>query len=303
MTGAAQQQLPERGRVVACYGRRALVQTENRDAFSCVTRGRRGGIACGDWVRFSPTSSGEGVIEDVDSRSSLIYRSDAKREKAIAANVTQIAIVLAIAPAPNLDFLDRCLIAAEHACARALLILNKTDLAGTDDAAVQLTRRYERLGYRLVSTSRELPVASLQDELRGHLSVLIGQSGVGKSTLVNRLVPGAEARIGETSAMRDAGRHTTTHARLYQLDDGGGTLIDSPGMHAFGLRHVPPADLAECFVEMRALLGSCRFSNCRHDGEPGCGIEAAARAGRIATQRLESYRRILQSIARAGAEA
>lgn len=297
MTGAANRApAAGRGRVIACFGRRALVETEHHAELSCVTRGRRAGIACGDWVRFSPTSSGEGVIEDIEPRASLIYRSDAKREKAIAANVTQIVVVLAVAPAPNLDFLDRCLVAAEHIGARALLVLNKTDLAGANDEATRIARRYGDLGYRLIPTSRELPVAPLHDELRGQLSVFIGQSGVGKSTLVNRLAPGAAARVGETSALRDAGRHTTTHARLYPLD-ASSALIDSPGMHAFGLNHIPPADLAECFIDMRGLLGQCRFSNCRHDGEPGCGIATAAHAGRIAAERLESYRRILQSIA------
>lgn len=299
---AKQSQTPGRGRVVACFGRRALVETESRSELSCVTRGRRTGIACGDWVRFSPTSAGEGVIEDIEPRASLIYRSDARREKAIAANVTQIVIVLAIAPAPNIDFLDRCLVAAEHACARTLLVLNKADLAQLDDEAARIAGAYSRLGYRLVSTSRQAPSGPLQDELRGHLSVFIGQSGVGKSTLVNRLAPGAAARIGETSATRDAGRHTTTHAQLYRLDEES-ALIDSPGMHAFGLNHIPAADLAECFVEMRSLLGHCRFSNCRHDGEPGCGIEEAARTERIAIHRLESYRRILKSIARGGGDA
>lgn len=302
MTGVEQQPTPGRGRVVACFGRRALVETDNRIEISCVTRGRRADIACGDWVRFSPTSPGEGVIEDIEPRTSLIYRSDAKREKAIAANVTQIVIVLAVAPAPNIDFLDRCLVAAEHAGARTLLVLNKTDLAQPNNEASRIAARYGGLGYRLATMSRQIPVTPLQDELRGQLSVFIGQSGVGKSTLVNRLAPGAAARVGETSATRDAGRHTTTHAQLYRLDENS-ALIDSPGMHAFGLSHIPAADLAECFVEMRSLLGHCRFSNCRHDGEPGCGIEAAVRAERISMQRLESYRRLLKSITRSGAEA
>jgi len=300
MTSAPQRSTSSnRGRVIACYGRQALVEAENHEEFSCVTRGRRTGIACGDWVRFSPTSPGEGVIEDVEARASLIYRSDAKREKAIAANVTQIVVVLAIAPAPNLDFLDRCLVAAEHISARILLVLNKTDLARPNGEASQLAQRYGNLGYPLISISREQPITALHAALRGHLNVFIGQSGVGKSTLVNRLVPSAAARVGLTSVLRSAGRHTTTHAQLYWLDELSG-LIDSPGMHAFGLSHIPPADLAECFIDMRDALGTCRFSNCRHDGEPGCGIEAAARTGRIAADRLASYRRILQSIARGG---
>jgi ribosome biogenesis GTPase len=137
----------------------------------------------------------------------------------------------------------------------------------------------------------------LLDELRGRTSVFVGQSGVGKSTLVNRLVPQAAARVGDTSAFRDAGRHTTTRAQLYALD-ASSNIIDSPGMHAFGLSHVLPEDLASCFKEMRPLLGQCRFSNCRHDGEPGCGLDEGVRAGRIEPTRLASYRRILASIGR-----
>lgn len=296
MTGArSPSQRALRGRVVAAFGRRSLVETETGEVLSCVTRGRRTGIACGDWVTAVPTAAGEGVVESVEPRASLVYRSDDRREKAIAANVTQIVIVIAVAPAPNVDFLDRCLVAAEHARASTLLVLNKTDLAPPVDVAAGIAARYAALGYRTLATSRLDPVDALSTALHGHLSVFIGQSGVGKSTLVNRLIPGAEARVGETSSARDAGRHTTTHASLFRLD-ADSALIDSPGMHAFGLSHVPPEDLAECFVEIRGLLGRCRFSNCRHDGEPGCGIEAAVHDGRVASERFASYRRILRSL-------
>lgn len=297
MTGNLTADHPVRGRVVASFGRRSLVETAGGAILSCVTRGRRSGIVCGDLVRVAATAAGEGVIEDIESRVSLVYRSDDRREKAIAANATQIVVVLAVAPAPNLDFLDRCLVAAEHERIRVLLVLNKTDLAPQGGTAAQTVAAYQTLGYSAVACSRTAAADSLLRELHGHSNVFIGQSGVGKSTLVNRLVPGADARVGETSALRDAGRHTTTHAQLYRIDDTS-SLIDSPGMHAFGLSHVAPADLASCFLEMRPLLGHCRFSNCRHDGEPGCAIDEAARSGGIRPERLTSYRRILSSIGR-----
>ncbi len=285
-------------RVVASFGRRSLVETPTGETLSCVTRGRRTGIVCGDWVSIAATGPGEGVIEDVEPRTSLVYRSDAKREKAIAANADQVVIVLAVSPVPNIDFLDRCLIAAEHAGIGVLLLLNKIDLAPRDGASIEgILDSYRALGYRTATSSKTLVLDRLLDELRGRTSVFVGQSGVGKSTLVNRLVPQAAARVGDTSAFRDAGRHTTTRAQLYALD-ASSNIIDSPGMHAFGLSHVLPEDLASCFKEMRPLLGQCRFSNCRHDGEPGCGLDEGVRAGRIEPTRLASYRRILASIGR-----
>lgn len=296
MNAATKQRVePGRGRVVACFGRRSLVETADGTVISCVSRGRRTGITCGDWVRVSGTSTGEGVVEDIEPRTSLIYRSDERREKAIAANITQIVVVMAVAPAPNPEFLDRCLAAAEHARANALLLLNKTDLTQSAGEAAHIADQYGALGYRTLRTSRFDSSDDLATALRGHLSVFIGQSGVGKSTLVNRLVPGAQARVGDTSGNRDAGRHTTTHAQLYQIAEDS-ALIDSPGMHAFGLSHVAPADLAQCFVEMRTLLGRCRFSNCRHDGEPECAMDDAERVGLLSPRRLASYRRILRSI-------
>lgn len=286
-------------RVVASFGRRSLCELPTGETLSCVTRGRRTGIVCGDWVAVTRTSSGEGVIEDLEARTSLVYRSDAKREKAIAANADQIVVVLAVAPVPNVDFLDRCLVAAEHAGSTALLVLNKMDLAPAGTCpAVSILADYDALGYRTVTTSAAArDIQPLIEELRGKTSVFVGQSGVGKSTLVNRLVPEATARVGDTSVFRDAGRHTTTHAQLYALD-ANTEIIDSPGMHAFGLSHVPPEDLASCFADLRPFLGNCRFSNCRHDSEPGCAMDEAVRDGRIVAERLASYRRILASIAR-----
>lgn len=286
---------PLRGRVVACFGRRSLIEVEDGSTIACVSRGRRTGIACGDRVSVTRTSPGEGVIEDVEPRSCLIYRSDEQREKAIAANITQVVVVLAVAPTPNVDFIDRCLVAAEHAEASTLLVLNKTDLPPGGGEAAHIAASYARLGYRTLPMSTQSPASDLLAALAGHLSVFIGQSGVGKSTLVNRLVPDAGARVGATSATRDAGRHTTTHGQLYRLDEHS-AIIDSPGMHAFGLSHVDPSDLASCFIEFRNLLGHCRFSNCRHDGEPGCFLDEAVRTNQIRAERLASYRRILRSL-------
>jgi ribosome biogenesis GTPase len=279
--------------IVASHGRRFLAETQAGELVACYARSRLGAIVCGDRVRVA-RNGGEGVIEAVHPRSSLIYRSDRKREKAIAANVSQAVVVLASTPPPNAEFVDRCLAAIEHAGIRALLLQNKIDLDPQRALQRTLLTRYGALGYSIRSLCAHAAVDPLRPELRAQASVLIGQSGVGKSTIVNALLPFAGARTGATSRS-EAGRHTTTHARLYRLG-ADTTLIDSPGMQQFGLQHIAPAELAACFVEFRPLLGQCRFSDCRHAGEPGCAVREAVSQGRIAAERMRSYERILDSL-------
>jgi len=282
----------ERGQVVAAYGRRWEIEAQSGAIISCTTRAKRGGYVCGDWVRYTSTGAGTGVIESLDARTSLLLRSDDKREKPIAANVTQIVIVIAVTPVPNADLIDRCLAASERAGTRALVVLNKIDLEPGRDHARMLADLYAALGYRCVETSEIDDIAPLATLLMGQTSVMVGQSGVGKSTLLNRLVPTASARVGTISHARQTGRHTTTHAALYRIDPMS-ALIDSPGLQAFGLGHLAAPDLAAGFVEFRPHLGECRFADCRHAGEPQCAIDLAARTGAIAHSRLDSYRRIL----------
>lgn len=284
----------EPGQIVATFGRHANVETADGAVVSCTTRAKRGGYVCGDRVRITRIGTDAGVIEALEQRSSLLYRSDDKREKAIAANLTQIVVVLAVAPVPNALLIDRCLVAAETAGTRSLLVLNKIDLEEGRDAARALTSAYRDLGYRCVETGLHTDIADFAALLTGHTSVLIGASGVGKSTLLNRLIPAASARVGAVSHARQSGRHTTTHAALHRMGLSS-AVIDSPGMQAFGLHHLRPAELAEAFVEFRAHLGQCRFADCRHLEEPGCAVSQAVRNGEIATRRLESYRQILGS--------
>jgi ribosome biogenesis GTPase / thiamine phosphate phosphatase len=281
------------GRIIAAFGRRYLVEVPGVGPLDCVTRGKRGALACGDRVMVAPVAPGQGVINAVTPRTTLLYRSDRVRQKLIAANVTQIVIVVAPAPAVHEDLVTRCLVAAEHAGIKALVVANKIDLPGSAQALEPVTL-YRDLGYRVVALSAKRDPAPLLPFLRGEVSVLVGQSGVGKSTLIGTLVPEAAVRVAELSNALDAGRHTTTHARLYHLDETS-SLIDSPGMQEFGLHHVGAQETAHAFVEFRPWLDRCRFRNCLHLSEPGCEITAACERGAISGQRLASYRKLVSA--------
>jgi len=280
------------GRVIAAHGRHFLVD-DGETVTECVTRGKKGGVACGDRVRFSRTHEGSGVIEEIEPRDNLLYRSDGFRSKLIAANVDQALVVVAAVPLFREELLIRCLVACEAADIPARIVLNKTDLPETAALADYL-KAYEALGYRVVPVSALGDISALEADLNARTSVLVGASGMGKSSLLNRLVPGADAAVGEISQALDAGRHTTTHARLYPIAQGG-ALIDSPGMQEFGLKHLSQHELMAAFPEIRSRLGQCRFHNCRHLKEPGCAVLAAAEAGNILPSRLRAYHGLLKA--------
>ena len=282
------------GTVVASFGRQFTVELEDGVLIACVTRGKRTDIACGDRVAVAMTAPDQGVIESTAPRISLFYRSDIQREKLIAANVTQIVIVLASSPPFHAELLDRCLAAAEEAGIPALLALNKMDLPAAAQA-LQSLERYRALGYDVLPLAAKIDIAPLRARLAGHTSVLVGQSGMGKSTIINRLLPDAAARVGELSVALGGGRHTTTHARLYHLD-AASHIIDSPGLQEFGLVHVAPEDLAHAFIELRQHLGQCKFNDCKHLTEPGCAITAAVERGEIDAQRVASYRKLVMQV-------
>ncbi len=279
---------PLQGRIVASFGRRYLVELADASTLDCVTRGRRGTLACGDRVTVARSAAGQGVIEAVAPRTTLLYRSDRVRQKLVAANVTQIVIVVAPVPAFHEELVNRCLAAAEHGGMAALIALNKVDLPQAP-AALRSLELYRGLGYRLVALSAKRDLGPLVPHLKGQTSVLVGQSGMGKSTIINALLPAAAVRVAEISAALDSGRHTTTHTRLYHLDDAS-HVIDSPGMQLFGLHHLEGPELADAFVEFRPWLGQCRFRDCRHVSEPGCAIAMACDKGKISERRLASYR-------------
>lgn len=284
-----------RGQVVAVHGRHFLVDG-GEGVVECVTRGKKGGVACGDHVAFELTSDGHGVIETIEPRRNLLYRSDEFRSKLLAANVDQAAIVVAAVPAFHEELLIRCLVACEVADIPALIVLNKADLPETAALADKLAP-YGELGYALLRVSALEDLALLEQRLADHTTVFVGASGVGKSTLLNRLVPEANAATREISQSLDTGKHTTTHARMYALPGhGGGDLIDSPGMQEFGLKHLDQDSLMAAFPEIRERLGQCRFYNCRHLKEPGCAVLEATKDGAILANRLKVYHALLAGL-------
>jgi ribosome biogenesis GTPase len=271
--------------VVGAWRRHFAVRLDDGEVVDCVLKGRRTVVACGDRVSVGRVAGG-GAIEAVEPRTTLLYRSDAFREKVLAANVTQVVAVVAPDIAIDEHLLNRWIVAAELEGCRFVLCANKADLDGFDALRARLAP-YRAMGYAVVEVAAKVSAAPLEAIVDGERNVLIGQSGMGKSTILNALVPDAGARIGEVSSALGGGRHTTTETALYDLrGPRGGWIVDSPGMKVFGIGHADPGRLPEAFVEMRPLIGTCRFRDCRHDREPGCAIRAAVDDGRIAPQRL-----------------
>jgi ribosome biogenesis GTPase len=279
------------GRVVAAHGRQYVVELPDGILLPCFPRGKRSDVACGDRVDIQRTSDDQGVIEAILPRTSLLYRSNEVRQKHIAANVDQIVIVVASEPAFSDELVTRALLAAESEEVEPLIVLNKCDLADKLPAARDQLAVFAGLGYRIVELSARDHAEDLRPHLQGRTSVLVGQSGMGKSTLVNALVPEAQAKTREISQALDSGKHTTTHATLYHLD-ADSHLIDSPGLQEFGLGHLDRQEIEHAFREFRPLLGQCRFRDCRHDREPDCALVAAVAAGQIDARRFALYHRI-----------
>ncbi len=280
------------GRVVAAHGRQYVVELDDGTLLPCFPRGKKSEVACGDRVDIQRTSDDQGVIEAIQPRTSLLYRSNEIKQKLIAANVNQVVIVVATEPGFSDELVTRALLAVESEEIEPLIVLNKCDLADKLPAARAQLAVFASLGYRIVELSARDHAEDLRPELHGYTSVLVGQSGMGKSTLVNALLPEARAATREISAALDSGKHTTTHATLYHLD-AYSELIDSPGLQEFGLGHLDRQEIEYAFREFRPYLGKCRFRDCHHNREPDCALIAAVNAGNIDKRRFAIYHRIM----------
>ncbi|WP_136419454.1 ribosome small subunit-dependent GTPase A [Herbaspirillum sp. ST 5-3] len=283
------------GTVIAAHGRHYLVQV-GESRLQCVTRGKKSDVAVGDIVKLKQTSPDQAVIESINERKTLLYRSDQFKSKLLAANVTQLFIVVATEPGFSDDLVSRALIAAEAAGIKTHIILNKIDITESLPKTRERLSLYSRLDYPVHEVSaRSMPEETceiLKPMLSGHSTILIGQSGMGKSSLINLLVPDAELATREISAALDSGKHTTTFTRLFALD-AESAIIDSPGFQEFGLYHLSEGMLERAFREFRPHLGNCKFYNCHHLNEPGCAVLAAVSSGEISPMRHALYQQLV----------
>ncbi len=285
----------QQGIIIAGHGRHYVTEIEGRKV-QCVTRQRKTNIAVGDVANIAMTSNDQAVIESIAERKTLLYRSDQYKSKLLAANITRLFIVVATEPGFADDLISRSLVAAEAAGIEAHLILNKTDVVDLLPKARERLLAYTSIGYPLHEVSArahpEQAVATLMPLLEGQSSIFIGQSGMGKSSLINLLVPDADIAVREISAALDTGKHTTTFTRRYALGEHS-SIIDSPGFQEFGLYHLSEGMLERAFVEFGPYLGGCKFYNCRHLIEPQCAILAALEEGKIARFRHTLYGQLL----------
>lgn len=292
---------PEReGLVVAHYGTQLAVESAPGVSHRCHLRANLEGLVTGDrvvWREGDPL----GVVVAVLERDSELARPDAAGNlKTVAANIDQILIVIAPYPQPHANLVDRYLVAAETVGITPVIVLNKTDLLADDPALRETLQHmlaiYPTLGYPLIHTSTQGGgLDALEAALEERTSIFVGQSGVGKSSLVNALLPDADQRTADLSPNTRKGTHTTTTARLFHLACGG-RLIDSPGIREFGLWHMDRRTVEQGFVEFRPYLGTCKFRDCLHQGEPGCALLEAVASGAITETRLASYRHIVNSL-------
>ncbi len=288
----------QEGLVISHFRNKADIENiSDQRVIRCHLRANLGQIVSGDKVLWQESDT-SAVVSAVFPRKSLLHRPDSYGKlKLVAANVSQAIVTLATEPQAHQNLIDRYLVATEHLDITPVILINKIDIVDDNDPLLALLEHYKKLGYTVLHASAhsgnglEQLKACLVDET----SIFVGQSGVGKSSLIQALLPDEELKIGELSEQVKKGRHTTTHARLYHFESGG-DCIDSPGIRDFGLWHLKPEEVAQGFIEFREYLENCRFRDCRHQQEPGCGLQTAVEAGHIRPERFASYEHIVRSL-------
>jgi len=288
--------------VLVSYGGQGVVLLPDGERKRCKFRRKVGRPFCGDRVLVAPADDASLVVESILPRDNYFVRADERqRQHIIAANLDQVLIVVAAAPLPSRDLMERYILAVHSLGIEPIIVLNKTDLevaVGETAAGAKVLEHmpdYEALGYTVIRTScKTAPgITGLQSVLKDRTSILVGQSGVGKSSLINQLLPDLDIQTGALSTATGKGTHTTTSTMLYQFT-GGGYLIDSPGVWEYGIWKLDNDELAAGFIEFKPWLGKCRFNDCVHNTEPDCAIKQAVADGHIREWRYQSYLRLLK---------
>ncbi len=293
----------QRGRIIAHYGVQLLVEALDGELagqrFRCHRRANLDALVTGDEVIWQPaTEAATGVITALLPRRSVLVRPDPYHKlKPVAANIDRILLIIAPAPTPSAELIDRYLIACEATDIRPLLVLNKADLISADnrDSLTALLASFAALGYDTRTLSAHGDTGDLANLVAQHTVVFVGQSGVGKSSLINTLLPDVAQKVKEISTGSKLGQHTTTTACWFDVPTGG-ALIDSPGIREFGVWHMNKDELLAGFIELQPFIGACRFRNCAHASEPGCAFQQAVLDGHVQARRLASFKRLVSDI-------
>ena len=289
------------GTAIAAYRRYTLVKDQNNNLFQCQQRKSVGQVVCGDIVNWQQEDKETGVITSVEKRHTILQRPDINGNlRIIASNIDQVFIVVAHKPELNEGLIDRYLVAAENSYLKPVILLNKIDLFDEEEFSnlKQRLQLYQDIGYPVIYTSakQEHGLDALIQLLPNNNNIFVGQSGVGKSSLINTILKDSDARIGEISDATRKGKHTTTTAFLYPLKNEQGHIIDSPGVREFGLIKLSEQEVLQGFTEFRPFIGYCKFRNCAHKKEPGCALLNAVNDKKISEKRWKSYQRIIASL-------
>ena len=279
-----------KGLVITRYGQRQLVELDNGEVFQSVSRQNIGFSVAGDQVLFQKTIKGEGIVTAIYPRKTELKRQD----RLIAANINQLWLIVAIEPHYQFELIDRYLVIAEDSNLPINIVVNKIELSKKNEQLESDFAHYKKLGYdvHFLSVKKEKNLQEFKNKLINKSHIFLGQSGVGKSSLINSLIPDLELRVNEISSKSKLGKHTTTNTTIYHIPSGG-DLIDSPGIREFQLDNLTEKQIVNGFREFKLLSGKCRFRNCHHINEPGCVVKEAVELGVINPNRYKSYLNIL----------